>query len=44
VPAIDRGATLPPQAGVARVVSTRERAEAFAREIEQGEATPSRQT
>jgi nondiscriminating glutamyl-tRNA synthetase len=43
VPAIDRGATLAPQAGVAKIVSTRERAEAFARAIAQGEAagTPS---
>ena len=36
VPAIDRGATLAPQIGVARIVSTRERADAFARAIEQG--------
>jgi glutamyl-tRNA synthetase/nondiscriminating glutamyl-tRNA synthetase len=36
VPAIDRGATLPPQVGVARIVNTRERADAFARAIEQG--------
>ena len=42
VPGIDRGATLPPQAGVTRIVGTRERAEAFARVIAQGEATPSR--
>jgi len=42
VPAIDRGASLPPQAGVARIVGSRERAEAFARAIAQGEATPSR--
>jgi glutamyl/glutaminyl-tRNA synthetase len=41
VPAIDRGATLPPRAGLAKVVSSRERAEAFARAIVQGEATPS---
>jgi glutamyl-tRNA synthetase/nondiscriminating glutamyl-tRNA synthetase len=41
VPAIDRGATLPPRAGVAKIVSSRDRAEAFARAIVQGEATPS---
>jgi nondiscriminating glutamyl-tRNA synthetase len=41
VPAIDRAAALPPQAGVAKVVSNRERAEAFARAIAQGEAAPS---
>jgi nondiscriminating glutamyl-tRNA synthetase len=43
VPAIDRGATLPPQAGVGKIASTRERADAFARAIAQGEAagTPS---
>jgi nondiscriminating glutamyl-tRNA synthetase len=34
VPAIDRGAELPAAAGVAPVVGNRERAEAFAREIE----------
>ncbi len=39
VPAIDRGASLPPQVGVARIVSTRERADAFVRVIPQGEAT-----
>jgi len=33
VPAIDRGAALPPQARVARIVSTRERAQAFARAV-----------
>jgi nondiscriminating glutamyl-tRNA synthetase len=33
VPAIDRGATLPPKAGVARIVSSRERADGFARAI-----------
>jgi hypothetical protein len=42
VPAIDRGAALAPQAGLARIVGSRERAEAFARAITQGEATPSR--
>ena len=42
VPAIDRGAALAPQTGLARIVSSRERAEAFARAITQGEATPSR--
>ena len=40
VPAIDRGAGLPPQAGVAKIVSSRERAAAFARAIAHGEATP----
>lgn len=40
VPAIDRGATLAPQAGVAKIASSRERADAFARAIVQGEATP----
>ncbi len=30
VPAMDRGAALPPDAGVARVLSARERAKAFA--------------
>jgi nondiscriminating glutamyl-tRNA synthetase len=46
VPAIDRGAALPPQAGVARIVSSRERADAFARAIAQGEeaGTPSRKS
>jgi glutamyl-tRNA synthetase/nondiscriminating glutamyl-tRNA synthetase len=38
VPAIDRGAALPPDAGLARIPSTRERAEAFARAIAHGEA------
>jgi nondiscriminating glutamyl-tRNA synthetase len=33
VPAIDRGAALSPQARVARIVSTRERAQAFARAV-----------
>ena len=42
VPAIDRGAALAPQTGLARIVSSRERAEAFARAITQGEATHSR--
>ena len=37
VPAIDRGAALAPQAGVAKIASSRERAEAFARAIAQGE-------
>ena len=41
VPAIDRGAALRAQVGVARIVSARERADAFARAIAQGEATPS---
>ena len=41
VPAIDRGAALPPSAGLARIAGNRERAEAFARAIAQGEATPS---
>jgi nondiscriminating glutamyl-tRNA synthetase len=41
VPAIDRGATLPPQAGVARIASSRERAQAFARTFTQGEAAAS---
>ena len=35
VPAIDRGATLAPQVGVAKIASSRERAEAFARAIAQ---------
>jgi glutamyl-tRNA synthetase/nondiscriminating glutamyl-tRNA synthetase len=42
VPAIDRGAGLAPLSGVGRIVSSRERAEAFARAIAQGEVTPSR--
>jgi glutamyl-tRNA synthetase/nondiscriminating glutamyl-tRNA synthetase len=41
VPAIDRGASLPAQAGVAKIASTRDRAEAFVRVILEGEATPS---
>ena len=43
VPAIDRGARLGAHAGVARVVSNRDRADAFARAIAQGEkaGTPS---
>ncbi len=40
VPAVDRGAGLAPQHGIARIVSNRERAETFARAIAQGEATP----
>jgi len=35
VPAIDRGAELPPSAGVAPIMGCRERAAAFARAIEQ---------
>jgi hypothetical protein len=34
VPAIDRGADLPPDAGVPMVVGNRERAAAFARALE----------
>jgi nondiscriminating glutamyl-tRNA synthetase len=41
VPAIDRGASLATNAGVARIAGNRERADAFARAIAQGEATPS---
>jgi hypothetical protein len=33
VPAIDRGAALPPQAGVARIAGSRERAELFANAV-----------
>jgi nondiscriminating glutamyl-tRNA synthetase len=33
VPAIDRGAALPPQAGVARIIGCRQRAELFARAL-----------
>jgi hypothetical protein len=46
VPAIDRGAALPSQAGVVRIVGSRERADAFARAIAQDEeaGTPSRKS
>jgi glutamyl-tRNA synthetase/nondiscriminating glutamyl-tRNA synthetase len=40
VPAIDRGAAMPPQSGLAKIASSRERADAFARAIAQGVAAP----